>query len=71
MKLVCLIFVACLSSCLAAQPQKLTNIDYLGMGYDALLGDPHADLKDPGFKYPVASLSYSMVQFFSPFILIH
>ncbi len=34
-----------LGSC---QSQKLTNIDYLGTGYDIITGNPHNHLYDPG-----------------------
>jgi hypothetical protein len=59
MNLACFIFLGCLSTCLAAE--KLQNIDYLGMGYDVLKGDPHADLKDPGFRLPAVKLTYDLV----------
>jgi len=45
-------FVACIQllpvpvECL----QKLTNIDFLGIGYDAIQGNPQSDLEDPGFR---------------------
>merc|ERR550532_3382401 len=38
------------------------SIDYLGMGYNHIIGDPWGDeilSMDPGFKYPVVSLSFS------------
>jgi hypothetical protein len=41
-----------------AQP-KLTNIDYLGLGYDAIYGNPHSDLHDPGFREAVFRLDYT------------
>ncbi len=31
-----------------SQSQKLTNIDYVGIGYDVLTGNPHNHLYDPG-----------------------
>ena len=31
------------------QSQKLTNIDYLGTGYDILTGNPHNHLYNPGY----------------------
>jgi len=39
--------------------QKLTNIDYLGLGYDAIFGNPHSDLSDPGFRDAVFRLDYA------------
>ena len=30
--------------------QKLINIDYIGLGYDVLTGNPHNNLFDPGYK---------------------
>ena len=33
------------------QTQKLSNIDYIGLGYDVLVGNPHSDLYDPGKNY--------------------
>ncbi len=62
MKLATFIFFACLSNCFAIE--KLSNIDYLGTGYDSLRGDPHSDLKDPGFRRPVILLTYNLVSFF-------
>ena len=38
---------------------KLINIDYLGIGYDAIQGNPHSDLEDPGFKQSVFPLEYT------------
>jgi hypothetical protein len=49
-----------LSTCLAAVA-KLNNIDYAGVGYDILVGNPHSDLYDPGFKQAVFQLSYDTV----------
>ena len=68
MKLATFIFLARLSNCFAIQ--KLTNIDYLGTGYDALRGDPHADLKDPGFRQPVILLTYNTVCFFFCYVIL-
>lgn len=39
--------------------RKLTNIDYLGIGYDAIQGNPQSDLEDPGFKQSIFPLEYS------------
>jgi len=39
--------------------QKLINIDYLGIGYDAIQGNPQSDLEDPGFKQSVFPLEYT------------
>lgn len=38
---------------------KLINIDYLGIGYDAIQGNPQSDLEDPGFKQSVFPLDYT------------
>jgi len=40
------------------QGKKLINIDYLGIGYDALQGNPHSDLEDPGFRQKIFPLEY-------------
>ena len=40
---------------------KLVNIDYLGTGYDVIVGDPHANEIDPGFRLSVVQLSYNVV----------
>ena len=37
---------------------KLLNIDYLGIGYDAIQGNPQNDLEDPGFKQSIFPLEY-------------
>ena len=42
-----IISVCIFEGCLA-EIQKLTNIDYVGLGYDVLIGNPHNDLYDPG-----------------------
>ncbi|EEH59256.1 uncharacterized protein MICPUCDRAFT_11783, partial [Micromonas pusilla CCMP1545] len=37
------------------------GIDFLGIGYDLLNGNPHGDVDtpiDPGFRAPVVSLTY-------------
>ena len=39
---------------------KVTNIDYLGLGYDVIHGNPHNDLYDPGFRDSVFQLDYSL-----------
>ena len=39
--------------------QKLINIDYLGIGYDAIQGNPQSDLEDPGFKQSIFPLEYT------------
>ena len=44
--------------------QTLTNIDYIGLGYDALKGNPHSDLYDPGFQQAVMELTYEKVYHF-------
>ena len=52
-----LIFV--MVSSIEAQ-RKLTNIDFLGTGYDVLLGNPRSRTRDPGFKTKkVLSLDYT------------
>ena len=39
--------------------KKLPNIDFLGAGYDVLLGNPRSMSRDPGFKTTrVLALSY-------------
>jgi hypothetical protein len=40
-------------------PAKLINIDALGVGYDALQGNPLTDERNPGFKERVLRLVYS------------
>ena len=40
---------------------KVTNIDFLGSGYDVFIGNPHSDLFDPGFRGEVLELSYTEV----------
>jgi len=56
---VCLLAAALLVTIERAQAQnKLMNIDYLGFGYDAAIGNPHSNLLDPGFVEPVIQLRY-------------
>jgi hypothetical protein len=38
--------------------KKLSNIDFLGLGYDLIYGNPHSDLHDPGFRDAVLRLEY-------------
>ena len=38
---------------------RLLNIDYLGIGYDAIQGNPQTDLEDPGFKQSIFPLEYT------------
>ena len=38
---------------------KLKNIDYLGRGYDAVVGNPHSHSYDPGFQFAVFNLTYN------------
>jgi len=47
-----LCFVVCVQRLPAAVEcrQKLINIDFLGIGYDAIQGNPQSDLEDPGFR---------------------
>ena len=45
-------------------PQKVTNIDYLGSGYDILIGNPYNNLFDPGFRGEVLELAYTQVKDF-------
>jgi hypothetical protein len=40
--------------------EQLTNIDYIGVGYDVITGNPHGG-EDPGFKQPVFELTYNTV----------
>ena len=42
------IISVCIFEGFLADIQKLTNIDYVGLGYDVLIGNPHNDLYDPG-----------------------
>ena len=42
--------------------EKLTNIDNVGLGYDILLGNPHNDLQDPGFRENIFQLTYDQVK---------
>jgi len=39
--------------------RKLINIDYLGIGYDAIQGNPRSNLGDPGFRQSVFPLEYT------------
>jgi hypothetical protein len=39
----------------------LSNIDFLGLGYDAFLGNPNNDLYDPGFRENIMQLTYKNV----------
>jgi len=61
----CVLFcvVACVHLATVSLPveclQKLLNIDYLGIGYDAIQGNPHSDLEDPGFKQSIFLLEYT------------
>jgi hypothetical protein len=49
------------SSCTC--PQKtLVNVDFLGLGYDVIFGNPHSDGNDPGFRQQIMSLSYDQRQ---------
>jgi hypothetical protein len=47
-----------------ASSTKLTNIDYIGLGYDVFRGNPHTNLYDPGFKQSVMELTYNTVWHF-------
>jgi hypothetical protein len=38
--------------------EKLTNIDFLGNGYDVIIGNPQNDLYDHGFRQSVFNLTY-------------
>jgi len=62
MKLGCLNYLVVLVPCLSVPGEclrKLINIDYLGIGYDAIQGNPHNDLEDPGFKQSIFPLEYT------------
>jgi hypothetical protein len=48
--------------------ERLTNIDYIGIGYDVIMGNPHST-EDPGFKQPVFELTYNAVS--DSYIYIH
>ena len=37
----------------------LTNVDYIGLGYDIYTGNPHADAYDIGFRNAVINLTYT------------
>jgi len=39
--------------------RMLMNVDYLGIGYDALQGNPQSDLEDPGFRQAIFPLEYT------------
>jgi len=39
--------------------RKLFNIDFLGIGYDAIQGNPQNDVIDPGFKNTIFLLEYT------------
>ena len=39
--------------------KKLADIEYLGLGYDIIYGNPHADLLDAGFREAVFQLEYN------------
>jgi len=56
-----LYFVACIQ--LLPVPiqcaRMLINLDFLGIGYDAIQGNPQNDLEDPGFKHPVFLMEYT------------
>jgi hypothetical protein len=57
------VFLLCsLNVWLVLSKEHLTNIDYIGLGYDAVLGNPHSDLYDPGFKHAVLELTYNKVE---------
>ena len=43
------------------KPKKLVNIGYLGTGYDVIIGSPHSEKIDPGFRLSVVQLSYNKV----------
>ena len=40
----------------------LTNVDFLGLGYDIFVGNPHKDIFDEGFRSAVIQLTYSPTQ---------
>ena len=46
------------SLALVCSLERLTNIDYIGLGYDAVQGNPHDDLRDPGFREAIMKLTY-------------
>ena len=39
--------------------RRLINIDYLGIGYDAIQGNPQSQLEDPGFRQSIFPLEYT------------
>jgi len=57
--LFCLVILAPLMPVPGESLQKLINIDYLGIGYDAIQGNPQNDLEDPGFKQSIFPLEYT------------
>jgi len=61
----CCVWLVCIVVCfqLLSFPvecaRKLANINFLGIGYDALEGNPMSGFEDPGFKQSMFSLEYS------------
>ena len=58
--------LVCLVSGSLADPTKLINVNFVGKGYDIFLGNPQADIVDPGFRQPVAQITYDNVRTFDP-----
>ena len=48
---------------ITAKPPTLTNIDFLGRGYDVYRGNPHSDSMDLGFQSKVIDLTYNTVSY--------
>jgi hypothetical protein len=49
----------------SASPPKLTNIDFLGQGYDVINGNPHPeDGRDHGFTSALFDFTYALVRGF-------
>jgi hypothetical protein len=41
----------------------VTNLDYIGFGYNIMKGNPHETHFDPGFTQPILNLTYEEVLF--------
>lgn len=51
----------CLIIAVHAEPQYMSNIGYLGSGYDMVKGNPHAHQVDPGFRSSIVDMgSYKL-----------
>ena len=56
--LVCVISTVRLIEC-SQSPKTMVSIDFIGLGYDVVKGNPHSNLYDPGFRRAVVEITYN------------